>query len=106
LLNRPIHSIEIGETEGIVRVPPTDDPFDAVVALLAPHALEDCLGFEPSGDDTDEREVDAILRRHVSAAAIAQARAVLEEAADQLVVSATFDILRRALSPHLGPGRT
>jgi len=104
LLGNEIHSIEIGETEGIVRSVPTDDSFNAVVALLAPHALEDGLGFERSGDDFDDREADRILRKHVSAAALPQALAVLQEAADALVLSGPFDTLRRALSKHLGPG--
>ena len=104
LLGMPIHSIEIGENEGVVHHPSSDDSFDLIVSLLAPHRFEQAMGWQPSGDDYDEKEVERILRRHVSAAAIPQARAVLEEAADQLVVSGTFDTLRHALSPHLGPG--
>jgi len=72
--------------------------------LLAPHRLEEAYGWAPSGDDWDEKEVTRILRKHVSAAAMPQARAVLEEAADALVASPAFDPLRRALSKHLKPG--
>jgi hypothetical protein len=104
LLNMPIRSIQIGENEGVVHHPYTDDSFDNIVSLLAPHRLEDAYGWEPSGDDWDEKEVTRILRKHVSVSAIPQARAVLEEAADQLVLSSKFDTLRRALSRHLKPG--
>lgn len=101
LLNRPIHSVQIGQNDGIVRVGPTEDPFAAIVALLAPHTLEDALGFERSGDDSDERAVEDILHRYVLPADIPEARAALHAAADELVVSLKFDTLRRALSKHL-----
>lgn len=104
LLGVQVHSISIGESEGVVHTVPTDNSFDAAVGLLAPHALEDALGFERSGDDWDDRQVDRILRRHVTASAIPEARAVLEEAADAMVASPMFDTLRRALSRHLKPG--
>jgi hypothetical protein len=61
------------------------------------------LLFQRSPDDWDDREVDRILREHVSAAALPEARKVLEQAADALVLSAPFDTLRRALSKHLKP---
>ena len=100
-----IWSIEVGDYEGVVHSQKHDNTFDECVALLAPHALEDMFGWERSGDPRDEAEVDRILRANVSSLeAIPQARAVLEEAAGQLVTSGMFDTLRRALSPHLKPG--
>ena len=59
------------------------------------------FGLEPSGDTSDEDEVIAILRQTVAAATVPQARAVLEEAAEELVSTARFEPLVRALAPVL-----
>ena len=100
-----VHSIQVGQYEGVVHAQRHADTFDECITLLAPHALEDMFGWDRSGDPRDEAEVDRILRANVSdPSAIPQARAVLEEAAAQLVTNGTFDTLRRALSPHLKPG--
>ena len=101
LLHREIVDAEITDNEGIVRVVATDDTFDAIVALLAPLVREEMLGFEPSGDTGDEDEAMAILRRSVAPGTVDQAFGVLWEAAGELVASARFDSLVRALAPIL-----
>ena len=48
---------QIGENEGVVYHPASDDSFNEVVSLLAPHRLEEAYGWAPGGDDWDEKEV-------------------------------------------------
>ena len=42
ILGREMHSAEMSDNEGIVRVVPTDDPFDAIVSLLAHTSARRC----------------------------------------------------------------
>jgi hypothetical protein len=104
IFGHEIGSAEIYENEGVVRYVKTDDPFENAVSLLAPRALETMFGWKRSGDagpGSDEYEVMSLLRRNVASASIPEALAVLKEAADELVSSARFDTLRRALSSVL-----
>jgi hypothetical protein len=99
LLGLKIYSIDIGETEGIVRHARSRDTYAWCLAKLAPRAYEEAFGYAPSGDTWDEDQVMARLRREISPGSVPQARAVLGEAADKLVCTARFDALVRSLSP-------
>ena len=63
LTGRKIHSVQITDHEGLVRVEPTEDVFNAVVALMAPHAYEEAFGSEPSGDHAGYCPAGARIRR-------------------------------------------
>jgi hypothetical protein len=101
ILGMTIHSVQIRETDGVVKVEPGADTFDRCVALLAAGIYDMMSGQEPSGDTFDQDEVSRILGRQVAPSAIPEALAVLEEAAVELAGSVRFRQITRTIAQRL-----
>jgi len=86
----------------------TEDVFNAVVALMAPHAYEEAFGSEPSGDRFDADEIEDTAAKRIGGGEVRGPRGAVggrEQAGAQREVRQPLARTQSSTAPRRGPDR-